>query len=519
MEIQPARNFRFVIFLAAILFSLPVLLPGQTTGQGSALSPEEVAKRLQFLKATGANVAPQPTPPPSAAALLKKRFSETRGVGIRLEERPSSTADSPKKPEESAPAGTGAKASRLVDSHAAEPPARAIPPSDGKVPASHHTTTPAAANVAQAHPSESHAKGTPAGETKAPHASSPSPSSIAEAHATESHTHGKATGETKAVHPIPAGSSSSKLAETVHHPDATPQHSPAPHGENLASVKRTAESRSAELHTTTPSLKPAVTRIETASAKQLLEMRIVDTHPMDIPRPTTNHPDFAGGRYPWKTSIVTTVFWVGEPPGGNNFTPNCSSSWDANWTRSYGGYDNPSPEARRNFLPVNFTPRQNPFYVALPYNDVTRGTTKPEARVVIPWFREAFRKEGQSVCRDRWIAVRNRAGRIAYAQWSDCGPFRTDHWQYVFGMDRPKPNLNGGAGLDVSPAMRDYLGLQSTDVTDWKFVDLKDVPNGPWLLYGDNNPFVQRRYRPTNAAASPGGPTSLEVAAVRGRSF
>lgn len=201
------------------------------------------------------------------------------------------------------------------------------------------------------------------------------------------------------------------------------------------------------------------------------------------------------GRYPWKTGIVTTVFWIGEPVGGHNFTPNRASSWDAHWTQSYGGFDNPNPEARRNFLPVNFTPRQNPFYVALPYNDVTRGTTKPEARVVIPWFKEEFRKEGQSVCRDRWVQIRSQSGRVVYAQWSDCGPFRTDHWQYVFGMERPKPNLNGGAGLDVSPAVRDYLGLQSTDVTDWKFVDQQDVPSGPWLLYGDNNPFAQRRSR------------------------
>ncbi len=77
-----------------------------------------------------------------------------------------------------------------------------------------------------------------------------------------------------------------------------------------------------------------------------------------------------------------------------------------------------------------------------------------------------------------------------YAQWEDAGPFRTDHWQYVFGNERPKPNLNRGAGLDVSPAVRDYLGIQATDVTDWKFVEFKDVPPGPWSKLGDNNTFV-----------------------------
>jgi hypothetical protein len=33
-------------------------------------------------------------------------------------------------------------------------------------------------------------------------------------------------------------------------------------------------------------------------------------------------------RYPWKTSIVTTVFWIGEQPGGNNLVPNRTSAWD-----------------------------------------------------------------------------------------------------------------------------------------------------------------------------------------------
>lgn len=194
-------------------------------------------------------------------------------------------------------------------------------------------------------------------------------------------------------------------------------------------------------------------------------------------------------RYPWKSNIVTTVFWIGERPTENNPVPNNKSSWDANWTSSYGGYDSPDPGSRKNYIPVSFTPKQNPFYVALPYNDVTRGQFKPEAALVIPWFRREFRAQGQSVCRDRWLAIR-KGNRVCYAQWEDCGPFRTDHFQYVFQNERPKPNLNRGAGLDVSPAVRDYLGLQSTDVTDWQFVEVRDVPSGPWRNFGDNNHFV-----------------------------
>ena len=65
------------------------------------------------------------------------------------------------------------------------------------------------------------------------------------------------------------------------------------------------------------------------------------------------------------------------------------------------------------------------------------------------------------------------------------------------GTSGRKANLNRGAGLDVSPAVRDYLGLQDTDVTDWKFVEFSEVPPGPWARLGDNNTFVinQRKAR------------------------
>jgi hypothetical protein len=196
-----------------------------------------------------------------------------------------------------------------------------------------------------------------------------------------------------------------------------------------------------------------------------------------------------GERFPWKKDIVTTVFWIGELPSGNNPVPNRASSWDANWTKNYGGFDDPNRARRHDFIPVSFTPRQNPFYCALPYNDKASTGHRPEAPRVVPWFQEAYQGPGVSVCKGRWIAIRKGA-RTVYAQWEDAGPFRTDHWQYVFGNERPKPNLNKGAGLDVSPAVRDFLGLQETDVTDWKFVEFKDVPSGPWARLGDNNTFV-----------------------------
>jgi hypothetical protein len=195
------------------------------------------------------------------------------------------------------------------------------------------------------------------------------------------------------------------------------------------------------------------------------------------------------GQYPWRRGIITTIFWIGERPRGNNPVPNARSSWDKYWYYNYGGYDNPDPGSRRNFIPINFVPRQNPFYFALPYNDVGGGHTKYEASQVVPWFKQAFVRDGQTVLKDRWIAV-HHGNKVCYAQWEDCGPFRTDHWRYVFGNERPRPNLNQGAGLDVSPAVRDYLGLGTKDACDWKFVEFREVPPGPWATYGVNNTFV-----------------------------
>ena len=38
--------------------------------------------------------------------------------------------------------------------------------------------------------------------------------------------------------------------------------------------------------------------------------------------------------------------------------------------------------------------------------------------------------------------------------------------------------------------MRDYLGLKQTEVTEWRFVDVNEVPRGPWATLGENNTFV-----------------------------
>jgi hypothetical protein len=234
---------------------------------------------------------------------------------------------------------------------------------------------------------------------------------------------------------------------------------------------------------------PAKTRFSKKSEKTG-DDRVVDISSLGFtPGQLAAQPVQPGQRYPWKSSIVTTVFWIGEKPSTNNPVPNRVSSWDKEWTKNYGGMDDPDPAHRSNYMPVKFNPGLNPFYCALPYNDKAREGHRPEAPRIVPWFREAYQGPAVSTCKGRWVAI-HKGSRTAYAQWEDAGPFRTDHWQYVFGNERPKPNLNKGAGLDVSPAVRDYLGLQPTDVTDWRFVDFREVPRGPWATHGENNTFV-----------------------------
>ncbi len=180
----------------------------------------------------------------------------------------------------------------------------------------------------------------------------------------------------------------------------------------------------------------------------------------------------------WKRNVVTTVFWVGEQPTENNPTPNDKSAWDQNWMKNFGGYDDPNQ--REGFFPKTFAPKLNPFYVALPYNDIGKDFRhRPEAAEVIPWFWEKYQGDGISVCKGRWLAI-HYDGKICYAQWEDVGPFETDHHEYVFGNENARSNRNKGAGLDVSPAVRDFLEMPSGDRVEWKFVEDYEVPQGPW---------------------------------------
>jgi len=217
------------------------------------------------------------------------------------------------------------------------------------------------------------------------------------------------------------------------------------------------------------------------------------------PAPTTAAPPAAGGSsYPWHTGIVSTTFWVGEI-----FDPNADdgsqviSSYDSNWLGSYGGCDGvvvggdcrtEARSAANGYFPTSMTPKQNPFYLDLPYDDINDARGFAERDQVIPWASAyaAYRgNDNVSYMKNRWVELR-KGGRVCYGQIEDAGPGQYHDAAYVFGTNdaRPANKQFNGAGLDVSPALNGCLGYAELDGdgdrVDWRFVEADQVPAGAW---------------------------------------
>jgi hypothetical protein len=195
----------------------------------------------------------------------------------------------------------------------------------------------------------------------------------------------------------------------------------------------------------------------------------------------TNFNRRARNSYPWKMDIYTTIFWIGEGGTTVSSTDNVESAWDQDWRSNNGGSD--TPNDREGYMPANHAARMNPFYVALPFNDLA---FPDKARRWLPagWYRSPRDGKQVSACKDRWVEIKNAQGETCYAQWEDVGPLRYDHAEYVFGEERPDTLTR--AGLDVSPAVADYLNITGKNcVTRWRFVDDADVPPGYWLKYDE----------------------------------
>jgi len=212
--------------------------------------------------------------------------------------------------------------------------------------------------------------------------------------------------------------------------------------------------------------------------------------------------------YPWKTGILTTMFWIGEKSVK-------ASAWNENWTASNHGQD--TPIDRNGYAAGDHASSVNPFYVALPFNDLAF-PAKAQQYVPASWQRAPKDGKPVSACKDRWVEIKTEdgTGRVCYAQWEDVGPGRNDHAEYVFGPEKPGPGDR--AGLSASPAVVQYLGLTDTGSrTRWRFVDVEDVPPGMWLKLDEQAVIytAMHQIKDTDSSSSPAIPS--EVAPVNGK--
>jgi hypothetical protein len=251
--------------------------------------------------------------------------------------------------------------------------------------------------------------------------------------------------------------------------------------------------------TPTPSTTTMPTRTPTASATPTRSPTASAT-----PSPTPSATPAPGSnRYPWHTGIVSTTFWVGEI-----FDPNAPdgsqvySTYDALWEQHYGGCDgvvvNGSCEteprtAANNYFPTHMTPKENPFYLDLPFDDINDAQAFTERCQVIPWanapgYAGHCNDPAFSYMKNRWVKIVGPNGKTCYGQIEDAGPGQYHDAAYVFGTNdaRPANKLYNGAAMDVSPALNGCLGFSElngdTDRVSWQFVDDNDVPPGPWKI-------------------------------------
>jgi hypothetical protein len=246
--------------------------------------------------------------------------------------------------------------------------------------------------------------------------------------------------------------------------------------------------------TTTPSATPTPTATPTPSATPI---------PKAAPAPVDP--------YPWHTNIVSTTFWVGEI-----FDPNASdgsqviSTYDTNWYANYGGCDGVISSnkcdtevrtAANNYFPLRMTPKQNPFYLDLPFDDVNNSSAYAQRGQVVPWasspaYAPYIKDPNFSLMKNRWVEL-TKDGHTCYGQIEDAGPGEYDDTNYVFGSSdaRPQNTRYGDAGLDVSPALNGCLAFADLDGDDdhlsWRFIDAAQVPAGPWTRLVTTTPVEE----------------------------
>ncbi|GAA3865579.1 hypothetical protein GCM10022381_06610 [Leifsonia kafniensis] len=211
--------------------------------------------------------------------------------------------------------------------------------------------------------------------------------------------------------------------------------------------------------------------------------------------------------HPLHTGIVATTFWVGEIFDANaEDGSQMLSTFDANWFENFGGCDGVATSgtcstetrtAANGFFPSSMTPKQNPFYLDLPYDDVNDSTAFQNRGTDVPWANDAA-YAGQagdasvSLMKNRWVKMM-KDGQTCYGQIADAGPGEYHDAAYVFGGNdaRPANARYGGAGMDISPALTGCLNFAdingASEKLDWQFVEAADVPAGPWLTVSSSD--------------------------------
>lgn len=226
-----------------------------------------------------------------------------------------------------------------------------------------------------------------------------------------------------------------------------------------------------------PTKKQPVPKVKTPTTT----VKTTTTTPKTTP---TTTPVVSASTYPWHNDVLATQFYVGE--NGVNGT----TAWDCQAVAHYGGID--SPFGRNGYLPT-FTPKENPFYLALPYTDIGDDAAHKKD---IPWYNASVDTgENYSFLKNTWVQV-TRGSNVCYGQYEDTltpdvigangkktyGP--SNHFDYVFGT---APATS--PGIDVSPALSDCLGMRDPNDkvfghTDgnvsWRFVSASEVPYGAW---------------------------------------
>ena len=89
--------------------------------------------------------------------------------------------------------------------------------------------------------------------------------------------------------------------------------------------------------------------------------------------------------------------------------------------------------------PGGFAPKQNPFYVALPYGEFTYDNTLKTGAHRVPLYRSGL----GPLLKHRWVEIKRDGS--CFALWQDVGPCGRDDFGFVFGKAlKPRNKVRRG---------------------------------------------------------------------------